>query len=938
MNLNSAIEQYALSILKTIFVFEKFRANSQEAHQTEELFTEFKNELEKLDIISNNEDEAYYIRPLSYEDKINEVQEEIDNNKQDVEVVFYDNYFRLLKARDEVQKILFSQLYPIPIEIEKINKLDSYLDKLQKIITKSDQEETIINKVKKILKNIPLVIRLILILFCWLPLTLIVSIYLGFPWFIQVVSALIILLIFIFKIIPFFKNLSNSSTHKKIQEYCQSASDNISYENDWWKNLIPLHREFDLPAQIITLFCIFSIVLILLRSWSIIQLFDFGGLELLPLFLSGLVVSLISGTFLSQGKQIFIRLLGLFSRQLEKWHDEIMALVSLGLLSLVVWGFILHLPSAGEDALRNGDDALDETQYVEAEIQYKKALTYLDSPSDLDDYWFNWWFPFQRIQNYLSLSFTEQQHPLALFKLGYAYYKQLDLDKAKEYYISAIKNEDNKDGAFYMEYLTNLAKVLVLKSYGLSSRDDSLDYSGNLGDKDKNTLVEQREFINKRRMRDAKFFLEKSASIYRKNIISNFSKILNNSDSDECDGEKNYNQKYASTEILRRLMNTKNEQQCPYNNDILSGEKYPEYKDMKDIDWYKLDRKFYKRKNKNSDEKFLKKPNNKADGLFMEYLKAIRNLKFVHGMYELSSFQEVMNSVQNSENIQERNQVSYTLVNKLKEAKTHFRWASLLSGLLEPQISRELEDMEVDGKLKLKIQSEDDKPFILANEETLFSSKVKIIDEVKTNDNKNEIIVKDISFKNFKEQNPEAEILKPLCYYRLAQFLSIGTIKLLDDKNHSLEKFYENREKVLQSEFPTEKNSKYTNKFNQELNGYIEKLQTTQKFEELIKEHRKELKKDPSIKRENIPKEEETINLKKYPENIREDLDKNLYKLEIKENASTETMSQEKYLNQQMVKDYCDIQTKVPIEILDLYERKMLYDLRRIPGLPDNPA
>ncbi|MDJ0728758.1 MAG: hypothetical protein QNJ33_02085 [Crocosphaera sp.] len=761
--------------------------------------------------------------------------------------------------------------------------------------------------------------------------------------FIKIVSAIVIASILYFKTFPIFKKLSTSSKHKNIQKYCDTVSANISYENNWWKNLRPLRKELDLTTQIITLFCIFAIVLILLRSWSIIQLFDFGGLELLPLLASGLVVSLISGTFLSQGKQIFLRLLALFGNGLEKWHDEMMALVSLGLLSLVIWGFILHLPDVGKEALKEGDIALEQTQYIKAETQYKKALIYLNSPSNLDYSWFNSWvnlcFPFQQIQNYLSLSFTEQQNPLALFKLGYAYYKQLDLDKAQEYYISAINSEDNKEGVFYMKYLTNLAKVLILKSYGLSSADDNLDYSATLGDKDADTLLQQKEFINRRRMRDAKFFLEKSASIYRKNIINDFSQILGSIPDDKnCKEQKNYNLDHASMGILRGLINlqepeiiTSNEsQKCQYMNNDLSiflGEKAKEYEEMKDIDWYIVDRNFYNIQDTTETQteilSFLKKEKNQADGLFMEYLEARRDLAFVYGMYELSYFQQVTNGSKKP---------SYTLMNKLKEAKTHFRVSSFLGSILEPTILRELEYYEVDGILNLKMEEKpqetpktETQQIILEDGKPLFSSTLKTIDDDKST-----------NLNDFKEDNPQEEILKPLCYYRLSQFLSISTIKLLKDDD--LENFYQNRNSIFKSQLPDD--------FNDKFNKYIDELSHTGVFEKLIEKHRKPENSSKSKKEitteikiitkdgDKVTKETKTVNLEDHLKTVIADLNNNLYGLPVTENGKQTTL--EKYLNEKMVKDTCDIEDKVPIEVLDWYERKMMYDLRRIPGLPEN--
>lgn len=951
MNLDAAIEKYALSLFKAILLLDPLKGHSnsknQQTNSSNRASQKFKEELIDLDIFKKN-DEIYYVNQLNDQDKLDKIEKEIQQkiknskNKKNIKFIFYNNYFEILKAKDEIQEALSSQAYPMITEIRKIKKIDGYFENLQRKITKLDKKKSgfigIQENIKTALKPKWLAMIILIILLLWLPMALMVSFLIQMPEFIQLLSIAITLIILVLKVFPIIKKRLYSSTHKKLQQYCDKFPDHISYKNNWWEDFRPLHEQFNLIAQIITLLCISSIILIILRSWTIIQLFDFGGLELLPLLASGLVVSLISGTFLSQGKQILIRLLGLFSNKLQKWHDEIMALVSLGLLSLVIWGFILHLPSVGEDALIKGETALDKTQYIEAEIQYKKALTYLDAPKNLDDSFWSQFFPYKQIKSYFSVSFTEQQHPLALFELGYTYYKQLDLDKAQEYYVLALKNEDNKEGVFYMRYLTNLAKVLVLKSYGFSSIDDNLDYSANLGDKNRDALTQQKDFINEKRMRDAKFFLEASNSVYRKNIINNFSKIL---DEDDCSQEETYNLYHDSIGILngitsgnkQKATNSNTKNKCEYDN-IIPSEFWtrttpstktdethtPRYNDIakkKDIDWYLIDRDFYQIKNKDTNKNknpstqksetvivnFLNNKNNYADGLFMEYLKAIIELKFVYGMYELSHFQQ-------EQVINGDKKPSYGLMNKLKEAKKHLRWSSLLSGIVEDKILRELEDNEVDGKLNLKKLEDENNELtdkqnnLQIKEETLFSSKVKIIDD----DNS-------MSFKDFKEDNPKAEILKPLCYYRLAQFLSIGTIKLLDDKEKSLEKFYQNRDKILQSEFPDKNDVKYTDNFNEKLKEYINELQTTKIFDGPTSE----------------------ITLENKLKNIRYDLNKNLYQLKVKDNDQ-ESIFQEEYLYKKMVKDTCDIQTKVPVEVLDLYERKMMYDLRQIPGLPDNPA
>ena len=43
-------------------------------------------------------------------------------------------------------------------------------------------------------------------------------------------------------------------------------------------------------------------------------------------------------------------------------------------------------------------------------------------------------------------------------------------------------------------------------------------------------------------------------------------------------------------------------------------------------------------------------------------------------------------------------------------------------------------------------------------------------------------------------------------------------------------------------------------------------------------------------------------------------------------------------LDEEMIQNSCYIENKIPIEVLDPYEQRILYDLRRIPGLPKNPA
>lgn len=137
--------------------------------------------------------------------------------------------------------------------------------------------------------------------------------------------------------------------------------------------------------------------------------------------------------------------------------------------------------------------------------------------------------------------------------------------------------------------------------------------------------------------------------------------------------------------------------------------KYTKYENKKDIYWYNLDRDFYLIKdpaktkqlgdqnspdNQNAEILNFLEDKDKANyGLFMKYLVARRDLAFIYGMYELSYFHKVVNVSE------KREKPSYTLMNKLKEAKTHFRLSSSLGGIIEPKILRELKHEEVDGNL-----------------------------------------------------------------------------------------------------------------------------------------------------------------------------------------------------------------------------------------------
>ncbi|MDJ0728759.1 MAG: hypothetical protein QNJ33_02090 [Crocosphaera sp.] len=141
MDLNCAIEKYALSMFKTILVLNNVYFSSSKYHRKiEKLLYDFLIELHSLDIISSNQNQ-YIIKDknLFTNSKIEQTKEDIKEeikyqNKEEIEVIFSHNYFQILKARDEIEEILSSQLYPVPIEIEKIKKLDIYFDELQEII------------------------------------------------------------------------------------------------------------------------------------------------------------------------------------------------------------------------------------------------------------------------------------------------------------------------------------------------------------------------------------------------------------------------------------------------------------------------------------------------------------------------------------------------------------------------------------------------------------------------------------------------------------------------------------------------------------------------------------------------------------------------------------------------------------------------------------
>ncbi|MGD1715904.1 tetratricopeptide repeat protein [Dapis sp. BLCC M172] len=699
----------------------------------------------------------------------------------------------------------------------------------------------------------------------------------------------------------FKENIKEQQIITRVKNYSQNSQEihkNPYLRDWWWKDFYtqPLDILFNIPANIVTSVCIFCIVVISFRNLDIVSSFGFDLTEIFKISLSSIGVLVFSATFFGNIKKHSKNFLSLFGIN-PKWHDETVSLVSLCLLIFIAWLFIFNIPSMGRSALNKGDKLLKQGKYIQAESQYQKALTYLNPENSQEQN------IIEKFTQYFSLSFTQEKHPLILFKLGQVYYQKLDLDKAQKYYQQAILLETNQNSVFYMDYLNNLAKIIILKSYDFpsisqvtsdsqsSSNKNTDSQSSNKGDKSdqgdkvdktakflldlsqsiysnrttelfcrKLKLIDQRKYecYNKKIFKEIENLLkyEVNISVYKSkyndlDLYNYESEILN-----EEKGEKVFSQELEqqSKQVLEKLSEQKLEpdleQQSEQQLEKLFGEKLEQ----------ELEQQLEQQLEKLFGEKLLE--------LRLKYLKSIETLKFNYGLYELL----FLKNIKDSKDIQ--NKPSFK--NKLNLAKEHFKISSFNGAV--PIIGRELNTDEVQGEF---------------NE-----------DELK-----------------FEDKAPDkVKEMKSLCFYRLSQFMEKTSSQKYIDKKNEMKKVQEAMKNAKKTEYP-------------------QKIDTAEKemkeAEEAMKNAKEAMKNEKKEEYEAIMRTEEYCQkidtAKKEKEEAKEAM-KNAKKEEYEAIESPL-----KYLEKKMVGDRCYGKDLLPINTLDFYEQRIVYDFRRIPGFPQNP-
>jgi len=465
-----------------------------------------------------------------------------------------------------------------------------------------------------------------------------------------------------------FKNFRDSIKDKKIITRVKNYSRNSQeihknrYLRDWWwKDFYdkPLDIQLNYPANVVTSVCIFSIVVIIFRNLDIVSSFGFDFNEIFKVSASSIGVLLFSATFFGNFRKYSKNLLTIIGIK-DKWHDEAVGIFSLFFLVIIICLFIFNMPSLGIQALNKGDELLKENKYIQAERQYQKALTYLNPENSKEQN------RIEKIRQYFSLSFTQEKHPLILFKLGQVYYQKLDLDKAQKYYQKALLLETNKDSVFYMEYLNNLAKVIILKSYEFPSilPEDTDSQSSDKEDTvDKNT---------------AKFLLDLSMSISSNRTTKLFCQKLSDNKKKSCLNQNIFQDIFGKNA-----------------DDIIHYQ--PQYND---INLYNYESQILNQEKKEQELEQQSEQEKKLFELRLKYITSFETGKFNYGLYEFLNFKDI----KESKDIQE----NQSLKNKLKLAQQHFRKSSVYGAI--QIMGKELDKKQVDGTVEEELKFEDNAP------------------------------------------------------------------------------------------------------------------------------------------------------------------------------------------------------------------------------------
>ncbi|OZH51479.1 hypothetical protein AFK68_30740, partial [Hydrocoleum sp. CS-953] len=252
------------------------------------------------------------------------------------------------------------------------------------------------------------------------------------------------------------------------------------------------------------------------------------------------------------------------------------------------------------------------------------------------------------------------------------------------------------------------------------------------------------------------------------------------------------------------------------------------------------------------------------------------------GLYELL----FLKNIKDSKDIQ--NKPSFK--NKLNLAKEHFKISSFNGAV--PIIGRELNTDEVQGEF---------------NE-----------DELK-----------------FEDKAPDkVKEMKSLCFYRLSQFMEKTSSQKYIDKKNEMKKVQEAMKNAKKTEYPQ--------KIDTAEKEMKEAEEAMKNAKEAMKNEKKEEYEAKKEEYEAIMRTEEYCQkidtAKKEKEEAKEAM-KNAKKeeYEAKKEEYEAIESPLKYLEKKMVGDRCYGKDILPINTLDFYEQRIVYDFRRIPGFPQNP-